>query len=100
MTTRLYTVRIEFELVPDIDAPITINDLPAWRMRPVYEADFAGIHFSRDNVSDLKKWVRTAARNVYGNDTQVLFLHTERQDNDRTEQLPPHRFHEGQSAST
>lgn len=42
-----------------------------------YEADFAGMHFSRARETDLKHWVRVAARNVYGPDTQIIFLHTE-----------------------
>lgn len=45
-----------------------------------YEADFAGIHFSRQNEQDLIHWVRIAARNAYGRDTQVIFLHAERAD--------------------
>jgi hypothetical protein len=42
-----------------------------------YEADFAGIHFSRASEADLKHWVRVAARRIYGPDTQVIFLHIE-----------------------
>jgi hypothetical protein len=43
-----------------------------------YEADFVGLHFSRARETDLKHWVRRAARRVYGPDTQIIFLHTER----------------------
>lgn len=39
-----------------------------------YETDFGGIHFSRTNLDTLKHWVRVAARNIYGKNTQVIFL--------------------------
>lgn len=40
-----------------------------------YETDFAGIHFSRTDEREVMKWVRVAARNRYGKDSQVIFLH-------------------------
>lgn len=39
-----------------------------------FECDFTGIYFNRTSLEDLKKWVRTAGRNVYGKDTQIIFL--------------------------
>ncbi len=75
---RLFTVRVSFEYVPNLSQPVFINGLYAWRMQRIYECDFAGIHFSRENEADMKEWVRKAAKNVYGHDTQVIFLHTER----------------------
>lgn len=42
----------------------------------VVECEFAGKRFSRENEDDLKKWVRVAAKNVYGKDTQVIFVHS------------------------
>jgi hypothetical protein len=44
-------------------------------IQDIYECDFAGLHFSRQHEFDLIHWVRIAARNAYGRDTQVIFLH-------------------------
>ena len=44
-------------------------------MHKAYEADFGGIHFSRARESDLRHWVRIAAKRIYGKDTQVIFVH-------------------------
>lgn len=66
---RLFTV----EVTTHIDQNVSRN----FSCQQVYECDFAGIHFSRDNEAMMKYWVRVAARNRYGKDTQVIFLHTE-----------------------
>jgi hypothetical protein len=66
--TRLFTVIVH----------AGIAHRPAGDSVVIYECDFAGIHFSRYNESDLIHWVRVAAKRVYGPTTQVLFLHTER----------------------
>jgi hypothetical protein len=66
---RLFTVE-----VTKITAPIPGTDETAtW-----HECDFAGIHFSRSHEDTLQHWVRIAAGNVYGPDTQVLFVHKDR----------------------
>jgi hypothetical protein len=69
--TRLFTVEVTHYTVPN----------PVHYMRPqhVYECWFAEIHFSREHEVNLKHWVRVAARNVYGKDTQVIFVHEEGQ---------------------
>jgi hypothetical protein len=46
----------------------------------VYTCEFAGIHFSRHCETDLIKWVRVAAKRVYGPDTQIIFLHEDGKD--------------------
>lgn len=48
--------------------------MPSRERFTYYEADFAGLHFSRIDIADVKHWVRIAARNRYGNDSQVIFL--------------------------
>lgn len=48
--------------------------LPSREAFTYYEAEFAGIHFSRTDISEVKRWVRVAARNRYGVGTQVIFL--------------------------
>jgi hypothetical protein len=68
---RLFTVVIEASEV----VYVSFDGPDMW---PVYECDFAGIHFSRNDEAILKIWVRKAAKNVYGPNTQVIFLHTER----------------------
>lgn len=68
---RLFTVRVAVSLLHVAGSNGTLT---------VYEADFAGRHFSRANEADLQHWARIAARNVYGPDTQVIFLHEERND--------------------
>lgn len=41
------------------------------------EARLRHIHFLRENDADLRFWVRVAARNIYGKQTQVIFVHKE-----------------------
>jgi hypothetical protein len=53
---------------------------PDMTLQHIYECEFAGKHFSREHEDDLKKWVRVAAKHVYGPETQIIFLHTERYD--------------------
>lgn len=66
-----------FTVVVEADEVVTVGfDGPD--MWPVYECDFAGIHFSRRNEAVMRFWVRMAAKHVYGPDTQVIFLHAER----------------------
>jgi hypothetical protein len=48
--------------------------IPSRETVTYYQADFAGVHFARDNINDVKHWVRIAARNAYGRDTQIIFL--------------------------
>lgn len=43
-----------------------------------FEADFANIHFARTDEADVIRYVREAARHIYGPKTQVIFLHKER----------------------
>lgn len=62
---RLFTVRI---------AKCEGIRLPSREAFTYYETDFAGIHFSRIDIQDVKHWVRVAARNRYGKDSQVIFL--------------------------
>jgi hypothetical protein len=51
--------------------------LPSRRTVTYYEADFAGLHFSRIDIDDVKRWVRVAARHRYGKESQVIFLTSE-----------------------
>jgi hypothetical protein len=76
MDARLFTVRIEISLVPFVGLLSPDIDVI------LYECDFAGIHFSRYDIIEVKRWVRVAAKRVYGSKTQVIFLRTERPDND------------------
>jgi hypothetical protein len=69
---RLFTVVVTASVIPHVGRDFAGQQ--------VYECDFAGIRFSRQNEADLIHWVRVAAKNRYGKDTQVIFLHTERQD--------------------
>lgn len=48
--------------------------LPSRERFTYYETDFAGIHFSRTDIADVKHWVRVAARKRYGPETQIIFL--------------------------
>jgi len=48
--------------------------IPSRERFTFYEAEFMGQHFSRLDISDVKHWVRVAARNRFGRDTQVIFL--------------------------
>jgi hypothetical protein len=68
--SRLFTVEVAAHVVQNVGRDFAPQQ--------VWECDFAGIHFSRENEADLIKWVRVAARNTFGKDTQVIFLHTER----------------------
>lgn len=68
MAARLFTVEIKF--VQAIKWPT--GDILQW-----YECDFAGTHFSRSDEETLKKWVRIMARNVFGRNTLVIFVHRE-----------------------
>lgn len=70
MSPRLFTVRI---------VPGRITRLGHGADTVLYEADFAGLHFARTDIRDVRKWVRVAARNRYGKNTQVIFI-TERED--------------------
>jgi hypothetical protein len=72
MDVRLFTVRIEISLVPFVGLLYPDVDVM------LYECDFAGIHFSRYELNEVKSWVRVAAKRVYGPQTQVIFLRTER----------------------
>lgn len=69
MATRLFTVEVTVNYATDVHRDFD--------QRKFYECFFATVHFSRANESDLKKWVRVAARNVYGKGTQVIFVHKE-----------------------
>lgn len=40
-----------------------------------YEAEFAGIHFSRASEAHVMKYVRIAAKRIYGPHSQVIFVH-------------------------
>jgi hypothetical protein len=66
---RLFTVVVSSHIIPHVGRDFAGQQ--------VYECDFAGIRFSRQHEEDLIHWVRIAARNRYGRDTQVIFLHTE-----------------------
>jgi hypothetical protein len=87
---RLYTVRIDHHVIPHVGKDFAGQD--------VYETEFAGLHFSRQHEIDLIHWVRIAARNRYGRDTQVIFLHTERAENNDHNNDTPYRPDEGCSA--
>lgn len=76
--TRLFTVVIETGYAVKLDQPTLTPGKSTAEYQPLYECDFAGIHFSRHNEAVLKFWVRMAARHVYGKDSQVIFLHIER----------------------
>ena len=76
--TRLFTVIIESSYIMKLDLITLTAGKCTGEYQPVYECDFAGIHFSRSNETVLRFWVRMAARHVYGNDTQVVFLHAEK----------------------
>jgi hypothetical protein len=71
MITRLFTVTIESGQASFAGADTQVT---------IHECDFAGIHFSRYDESDLIKWVRVAAKRIYGPHTQVIFLRIERDD--------------------
>ena len=68
MKMQLHTVFIESFIASDPN-PYCDPDPQTY-----YQTNFAGIHFSRTDLAQLKHWVRVAARNVYGNGTQVIFL--------------------------
>jgi hypothetical protein len=66
--TRLYTVRVSAHIIPHVGRDFAGQQ--------VYETDFAGLRFSRQNEADLVHWVRVAAKRRFGPTTQVIFLHT------------------------
>ena len=78
---RLFTVVIESSFAMKLDSMTLTPGKSTAEYQPIYECDFAGIHFSRRNDAVLRFWVRMAARHVYGKHTQVIFLHEERKDN-------------------
>jgi hypothetical protein len=67
--TRLFTVHVHVSTAFHIGRGTDMT----W-----YSASFAGIEFTREREADLIKYVRLAARNIYGHGTQIIFLHTER----------------------
>ena len=67
MKAQLHTVVIE---CVHASQPTLIG----WEEWTHFECDFSGIHFSRTDLDILKRWVRVAARNIYGPRTQVIFL--------------------------
>lgn len=69
MSTRLFTVEVTVNHATDVHRDFD--------ERKYFECFFATVHFSRTNESDLKKWVRVAAKRVYGPKTQVIFVHKE-----------------------
>lgn len=92
--TRLFTVPIEKVTAQFSDS----TKGRGFSTRTFYECDFAGIRFSRRNEAVLKFWVRIAARHVYGNDTQVIFVHEEGKQHG-PQRITSHRIHEGRTTT-
>lgn len=69
MNAKLFTVEIGIVDAQDVEG----------RQFRFYECWFLDIHFIREKESDVKHWVRVAARNVCGKNTKIIFIHKEGQ---------------------